>query len=56
MHDLRHKCASLLIREGVGVMAVSKQLGHSTPTVTLNGQVQFSTGADRPVSGLSDFE
>jgi hypothetical protein len=36
MHDLRHTCASLLIREGAGVMAVSKQLGHSTPTVTLN--------------------
>jgi hypothetical protein len=32
----RHTCASLLIDRGASVKAVASQLGHSTPTVTLN--------------------
>jgi integrase len=36
IHDLRHTCASLLIQSGASVTAVSQQLGHSTPTVTLD--------------------
>jgi integrase len=35
-YDLRHTCASLLIREGASIKAVQAQLGHSTPTMTLN--------------------
>jgi len=35
-HHLRHSCASLLIQQGASVKAVQQQLGHSTPTVTLN--------------------
>jgi integrase len=34
-YDLRHSFASLLIREGLSVVEVARQLGHS-PTLTLN--------------------
>jgi integrase len=36
IHDLRHFCASILIRNGASVKAVQSQLGHSRPTVTLD--------------------
>jgi len=35
-HDLRHTYASLLIEQGENIKYVQDQLGHSTPTVTLN--------------------
>ncbi len=35
-HDLRHTYASLLIEQGENVKYVQSQLGHSSPTVTLN--------------------
>ena len=35
-HDLRHTCASLLIREGASVKAVQRQLGHATASITLD--------------------
>jgi integrase len=35
-HDLRHTFASLLIAHGMNVVFVSRQLGHSSPNVTLN--------------------
>lgn len=34
-HDLRHTFASLLIAQGLDVTYVSKQLGHSSPQITL---------------------
>lgn len=34
-HDLRHGYASLLIAEGLNVVFVSRQLGHSSPDITL---------------------
>jgi Phage integrase family len=34
--DLRHTCASLLIREGASVKAIQAQLGHATASVTLD--------------------
>ena len=36
VHDLRHTCASLLIREGASVKAVQRQLGHATASITLD--------------------
>lgn len=36
LHDLRHSCASLLISEGVSIVAVSKRLGHKNIEQTLN--------------------
>lgn len=35
-HDLRHIYASLLIEQGENIKYVQSQLGHSSPTVTLN--------------------
>lgn len=36
VHDFRHSCASLLINQGASVTLVSKYLGHSNISVTLN--------------------
>ena len=35
-HDLRHTYASLLIEQGKNIKYIQSQLGHSSPTVTLN--------------------
>ena len=35
-HALRHFHASFLIRQGVPINAISKRLGHSSPSMTLN--------------------
>ncbi|MCK5509006.1 MAG: site-specific integrase [Desulfobacterales bacterium] len=35
-HDIRHTYASLLIEQGENIKYIQSQLGHSTPTVTLN--------------------
>jgi len=35
-HDLRHTAASLLLNNGVPVIVVSKMLGHSKPSMTLD--------------------
>ncbi len=35
VYDLRHTFASVLLSEGVPLLYVSKQLGHSKPTTTL---------------------
>jgi integrase len=35
-HDLRHTYASLLIEQGENIKYIQSQLGHSTPTVTMN--------------------
>ena len=35
-HDLRHTFASLLLNQGTNIKYVQTQLGHSSPTVTLN--------------------
>lgn len=36
IHDLRHSCASLLISQGISIVAVSNRLGHSNIEQTLN--------------------
>lgn len=36
IHDFRHSCASLLINNSASIMLVSKYLGHSNISVTLN--------------------
>ncbi len=35
-HDLRHTYASLLLQQGENIKYIQSQLGHSSPTVTLN--------------------
>ena len=36
VHDLRHTCASLLIREGTSIKAVQHHLGHKSASITLD--------------------
>lgn len=36
IHDFRHSCASLLINKGASISLVSKYLGHSDISITLN--------------------
>jgi integrase len=53
LHDCRHTCASLLIRQGASIKAVQQQLGHSTPMVTLNVYAHlFEDDLDRLYEGL----
>ena len=35
-HDLRHTAASLMLNNGIPVLVVSKILGHSKPSITLD--------------------
>ena len=35
-HDLRHTYASLLIEQGENIKYIQSQLGHSTPSITLD--------------------
>ena len=50
-HDLRHTAASLLLANGVDVVAVSRLLGHSSPIVTLT---VYSHAIPRERQGLTD--
>jgi integrase len=36
LHDLRHTAASLLLNHGVPVLIVSKRIGHSKPSITMD--------------------
>jgi integrase len=36
LHDLRHACASLMLKSGVHAKVVSERLGHSTISITLD--------------------
>jgi integrase len=36
VHDLRHTCASLLIREGASIKAVQHHLGHRSASITVD--------------------
>ncbi|UBV44809.1 site-specific integrase (plasmid) [Deinococcus taeanensis] len=35
IHDLRHTCASLLVRQGVPIKAVAERLGHQDASLTM---------------------
>src|SRR5436190_15021662 len=36
LHSLRHTHASMLINAGLDILTISRRLGHSSPTITLN--------------------
>lgn len=42
LHDLRHTCASLLIRQGIPMKQVSVWLGHSSTAITSDIYVHLS--------------
>jgi len=49
-HDLRHTYASLMIEQGENIKYIQTQLGHSSPTVTLNvyAHLMQSTNQEAP--------
>src|SRR5437879_11911512 len=54
VHDARHTYASLMLRRGVPIAYVAKQLGHSSIQVTVDLYGHFEPGADRHhVEGLA---
>jgi integrase len=50
-HDLRHTYASILIESGENIVCVSRQLGHSSPNVTLS---VYSHALPRSESGCAE--
>ena len=41
IHDFRHSCASYLINKGASITLVSKYLGHSKSSITLDVYTHF---------------
>ena len=46
-HDLRHTYASLLLSQGENVKYIQTQMGHSSPTVTLNVYAHLMKGENQ---------
>lgn len=54
-HGLRHVAAGLLVNAGANVLAVSRQLGHANPSITLNTYAElFDDGLDLIAATLDD--
>jgi integrase len=47
VHDARHTYASLMLRQAVPIVYISRQLGHSSIQVTVDLYGHFVPGADR---------
>jgi len=54
IHDLRHSCASLLISEGVSIVAVSNRLGHANTEQTLNTYSHLMPADTSKIIGVLD--
>lgn len=53
-HDLRHTAASIMLSNGVAPNIVSRRLGHSKPSVTLDIYGHLIPGMQREVADLMD--
>jgi integrase len=53
-HDLRHGCATLLLRNGVSIPVIAKILGHSTPTTTWNVYAHVADDSMQDAAGRLD--
>jgi len=49
-HSLRHTCATSLLRQGCYLTAVSKRLGHSRPSITLDIYSSFLPADQTPLT------
>ena len=53
-HDLRHTAASLMLNHGIPALVVSKILGHSSPSVTLNIYAHSTVDMQSIAAGIMD--
>jgi len=53
-HSLRHSCASMLLHNGIPIHSVSKMLGHSSPSITLNVYSHILPSMESEASKLID--
>ena len=53
-HDLRHTCASLLLKNGIPMKAIQEWLGHSTFEVTMD--VYMEATKDAKKKSFTDLE
>jgi integrase len=53
-HDLRHTHASLLLKAGENIKAISRRLGHSSITITLKYYAHLMPGHDEQLAGKMD--
>lgn len=53
-HDLRHTAASIMLNRGIPILSVSRMLGHSKPSVTLDIYGHLMVGMLDSVADLMD--
>ena len=53
-HSLRHTAASLMLNNGVDVLVVSRRLGHSKPSITLDVYGHLIPSSQQKVADLMD--
>lgn len=53
-HDLRHTAASLMLNHGIPVIVVSRRLGHSNASVTLNIYAHTTVDMQNEAASLMD--
>jgi integrase len=54
LHDLRHTAASLILNNGIPVIIVSKRLGHSQPSITMDVYGHLIPGKQQEAASLMD--
>jgi len=54
LHSLRHTHASMLINAGLDILMISRRLGHSSPTITLNVYGHLIHGTDDRAAQIMD--
>jgi integrase len=54
LHSLRHTHASMLINAGLDILTISRRLGHSSPTITLNVYGHLIHGGDDRAAQIMD--
>ncbi len=53
-HDLRHTAATMMLNNGIPVIVVSKRLGHSKPSITLDVYGHLIPGKQQEAAELMD--
>jgi len=53
-HDLRHTAATLMLLNGIPLIVVSRRLGHSKPSVTLDIYGHYIPGMQQEAASLMD--